>query len=110
MTKVRPVFTFSRASAYVFVQARRREAIKPIAQGTFIVSFKNYLAKAGLTLNVSPHCLRHSFATHMLNHGADLRTVQVLLGHMNMETTVVYTHVAKAHLHGVIEKHHPRGG
>ena len=75
----------------------------------FWVLVKRYAARAGVVHRVTPHTLRHAFATHLLNHGADLRVIQLLLGHQDISTTQIYTHVARERLQSLHAEHHPRG-
>ncbi|MBO0611665.1 MAG: site-specific tyrosine recombinase XerD [Pseudomonadota bacterium] len=75
----------------------------------FWVMIQRYAFEGGIVRHISPHTLRHAFATHLLNHGADLRVVQMLLGHSDLSTTQIYTHVAQARLQDLHREHHPRG-
>ncbi len=91
-------------SASLFITKRG----SAMSRQAFWQNIKRYAKQAGITSDVSPHTLRHAFATHLLNHGADLRTLQMMLGHSDLSTTQIYTHVAKARLQSLHKRHHPR--
>jgi integrase/recombinase XerD len=105
LDEARPDLLNGKVSDALFVTARGR----PMTRQGFWYLLRRYCAQAGLAKTVSPHTLRHAFATHLLNHGADLRVVQLLLGHADISTTQIYTHVARERLKQLHAKHHPRG-
>jgi len=105
LKEARPQILQQRAADAIFVTGRGAA----MTRQSFWHLLKRYSTQAGLTKPISPHTLRHAFATHLLNHGADLRVVQLLLGHSDISTTQIYTHVARERLKQLHAKHHPRG-
>jgi integrase/recombinase XerD len=101
----RPALLDGRRSEAVFVTNRGG----PMTRQHFHLLVDQYAKRAGIARKISPHVLRHSFATHLLEHGADLRSVQEMLGHANLTTTEIYTHINRERLKKVHQKHHPRG-
>ena len=101
----RPQLLKKRTSPWLFVNARDGG---PLSRVGFWKVLKEYGVRAGMTRPISPHVLRHSFATHLLERGADLRMIQVMLGHADLSTTQIYTHVLEARLRTVYDKFHPR--
>ncbi|HHS99644.1 MAG TPA: site-specific tyrosine recombinase XerD [Thiomicrospira sp.] len=105
INEARPSLTKNKWVPSLFVSRIGR----PMTRQTLWHRVKNLAFDAGIHTKLSPHTLRHAFATHLINHGADLRTVQLLLGHSDLSTTQIYTHVAKERLHQLHQQHHPRG-
>lgn len=104
LAQARPALDPNRACSALFPSKRG----KMMTRQTFWHRVKKYVLQVGVSSPVSPHTLRHAFATHLLNHGADLRVVQMLLGHSNLSTTQIYTHVARQRLKALHGEFHPR--
>ena len=101
----RPVLAGNLQSNTLFLSKRGKQ----MTRQTFWHRIKRYASEAGVKKSISPHVLRHAFATHLLNHGADLRSLQMLLGHSDLSTTQIYTYVASERLKSLHSQHHPRG-
>jgi integrase/recombinase XerD len=101
----RPALLKARKSNWLFVNAKGGGQLSRVG---FWKILKQYGVQAGITRDLSPHVLRHSFATHLLDRGADLRAIQMMLGHADLSTTQIYTHVLEARLRAVYDKFHPR--
>lgn len=106
LKQARPMLVRPNKSSDALFLSSRGSAI---TRQAFWQNIKKHLLVAGIKTDYSPHSLRHAFATHLLNHGADLRTVQMLLGHSSLSTTQIYTHIAQARLQSMHATHHPRG-
>lgn len=105
LVDARPEFTGGAVLEPLFLSSRKQQ----MTRQTFWHRIRYYSHRANLTAHISPHVLRHAFATHLLNHGADLRVVQLLLGHSDLSTTQIYTHIARQRLKDLHGEHHPRG-
>ncbi len=105
LARARPALLGSKSSEALFVSVRATY----LSRQMFWILVRRYAQQAGIDTPLSPHTLRHAFATHLLNHGADLRAVQMLLGHADISTTTIYTHIARERLRQVHAQHHPRG-
>jgi len=104
LDRARPALLKGRTTTALFVGRGSR----PLTRQAFWKLINRYALKAGIRRRISPHKLRHSFATHLLEGGADLRSVQAMLGHADLSTTQIYTHLDRRHLHSIYDRYHPR--
>lgn len=109
ITQARPQLLGQHQTNALFVTVRGKHAGEAMTRVMFWQLIKRYALQADIQVPLSPHTLRHAFATHLLNHGADLRAVQMLLGHADISTTTIYTHIARERLKTLHAQHHPRG-
>jgi integrase/recombinase XerD len=109
LTHGRPLLLRQHQTDALFVTVRGKHAGEAMTRMMFWQIIKRYALQADIQVPLSPHTLRHAFATHLLNHGADLRAVQMLLGHADISTTTIYTHIARERLKTLHAQHHPRG-
>lgn len=109
LAQARPALLGSQLNEALFVTARGSKSGEAMTRVMFWTLVKKYARIAGIQRPLSPHTLRHAFATHLLNHGANLRAVQMLLGHADISSTTIYTHVARERLKALHAQHHPRG-
>jgi integrase/recombinase XerD len=109
ITQARPQLLGQHQTNALFVTVRGKHAGEAMTRVMFWQLIKRYALLADIQVPLSPHTLRHAFATHLLNHGADLRAVQMLLGHADISTTTIYTHIARERLKTLHAQHHPRG-
>lgn len=105
LIKARPELSKGNSTEWVFLSNRGDS----MTRQAFWYVIKKTAQRIGISSTISPHTLRHAFATHLVNHGADLRVVQLLLGHSSLSTTQIYTHIAKERLKSIHQEHHPRG-
>jgi integrase/recombinase XerD len=109
LNEARPALLAGHQTEALFVTVRGKNAGEAMTRAMFWQLIKRYALQAQIHVPISPHTLRHAFATHLLNHGADLRAVQMLLGHADISTTTIYTHIARERLKTLHTQHHPRG-
>ena len=109
LSQSRPALLGQHQSEDLFITVRGKHAGEAMTRVMFWQLIKRYALVADIKVTISPHTLRHAFATHLLNHGADLRAVQMLLGHADISTTTIYTHIARERLKTLHGMHHPRG-